>query len=113
MSHTVGDVQDMCKSGLSHTVGTVGRYVGHRDSTSAGGLRVNDIIARGQHADITQLWQMAHDFIADDHLIGNDHFGILASFQYFFRARTVINLHRAHSVECLPRQVSGVQAYSI
>ena len=76
MAYAIGDVENMGKRYLRHTLGAVGWDIGHRNAKLAGSLQVNSVVAGGEYADIFQLRQLLEQFGVHEHLIGQYDFRI-------------------------------------
>ena len=76
MAHSVGDVEDVGKDALRHAGRAVGRNVSHDNASCRGGGEVNDIVARGEHANVTESGQRRYFLLAKNNFVGQDGIGI-------------------------------------
>ncbi len=71
----VGEVQGGGEHRLGDGLGPVSGDVGDGDAALAGGVQVHHVGARGAHADVTELWQLAQSVGVQDHLVGDERLG--------------------------------------
>ena len=113
VSYLIGDVQYMRESHLHHAVGTIRGDIRHHDATPVGRFNVHHIITSGKHTDIFQFWQLGHHFVGDIHFIDQYGIGFLGALYHVFGGCSGINSEIAKSLECLPRQISGVGGIAV
>ena len=113
MVDAVGDVEDVGEGELRHAVGAVGGDVGDDDAALAGGGGVDHVVARGEHADVAQLWQLCHRGVVDDHFVGEQDVGILGPLQQLGGGGAVVDRQLAQGMHALPRDVAGIGSIAV
>ena len=113
VADAVGDVQDVCKRHLGHALGAIGRNIRDHDAPLGCCLHVDNIIARGEHADILQARQLRKHLVGNEHLINKNNIGILGSFHDERCRRAVVDRELAQLLQRFPRQVARVGCIAI
>ena len=109
----VGYGQQVGKHHLRHAVRAVGRHVGDDDAPLAGCRYVDDVVARGQHADVFQPRQSLHFLTSQAHLVGQHDVGIEAARDGIGCSGAVVHRHVPQPFQFSPRQVAGVGSEGI
>ena len=83
------------------------------DVSLAGGGDVDDVMAGGEDADISQLGQLVDDFPGEAGFVGQDDFGGGCAGDGFGGGRAVVDGAGAEGLQVGPAQVAGVVGMAI
>ena len=79
MLYSVGDVEDVGKRHLCHAVGTVSRHVRHNDAAAGGFFRVDDVVARGEDADVFKTGKLQQRIALENNFVGQQNVGVVCT----------------------------------
>ena len=72
----VGHRKQVCKHHLGNALRAVGWHVGHDDAVPVGCVDVHHVVSSGQHADVSEPWQLFYFMAAKYDLIRQHDIGI-------------------------------------
>ena len=98
----------MRKDHLRHAFRAVCWHVGNDDATRMSSLNINDVIARRQHTNIFQLWQLCDNILADNDLISQHNICTGSPRHRLTGLCTVIDRHLAAFLKLFPRQITRI-----
>ncbi len=113
MAHVPGQLQKQGEGHLRHRLGAVCGHVGNDDPALPRGLHVNDVVARGEHADVSQRRQTCDDVAVKDRLVREDDGGFGGPLRHLCGRRPVVNLTVPQRAKRPPVQITGVQRVSV
>ena len=88
-------------------------HIGHRDAAGAGGGKVHDIRAGGQHPDILEPGKVLYVAGGQLGLVGQKDVGVGGASHHFGWGGAIVNSAGPEGLELFPIQVAGIQGESI
>ena len=98
---------------LRDRAGGIAHDVADGNAARPGGVKVDDVIARGQQPDQLQTRRGLHGRRVERHLVREDHLRIGDARGQQLRRRPVIDRQVAEPLQLLPAQIAGVRGVAV
>ena len=102
VSHTLHNIQNVCKRHLCHRTGTVSRNVRHHNPLSGRSGHIHYIISCSQYTYIFQCQKLFKHSLIQHYFVRKHHFRSFCSFANIFRSRTFIHGHFPQFLQRFP-----------
>ena len=113
MLHAVRGRKYVGKNHLHDRRGAVRRDIRNHDAALRRRRGVNDVVPRGEDADVAEPRQCLHQRTGDGYFVGQDDVRILRPLEDLAGGGAVVNCAFAQGFERLPREVAGVEGVGI
>ena len=103
----------MGKDHLGDRIGSVRRHVRHGDPALPCGLGVDDIVPRGQHADVLQFGELVDLLASQSDFVGQDDLSAPSAVDDLRRIGSVMDGAISKGLQFAPTQVARVERVSV